>query len=129
MIDREIFQKLAELKRQSIDAALATIVETSGSTPREVGAKMIICADGTIYGSVGGGCGEAPGGTAVAVEGIAHEPGVRPAVIVSRFAARELLVFPTHRRSSMKRSSSPVDATDRRPAVSHPSQPPDRRLP
>jgi xanthine dehydrogenase accessory factor len=58
MIDREIFQKLAELKGQSIDAALATIVETSGSTPREVGAKMIICADGTIYGSVGGGCGE-----------------------------------------------------------------------
>ena len=58
MIDREIFQKLAELKRQSIDVALATIVETSGSTPREVGAKMIICADGTIYGSVGGGCGE-----------------------------------------------------------------------
>ena len=58
MIDREIFQKLAELKRQGIDAVLATIVETSGSTPREVGAKMIICADGTIYGSVGGGCGE-----------------------------------------------------------------------
>ncbi|MBE9543981.1 MAG: XdhC family protein [Proteobacteria bacterium] len=58
MIDREIFQKVAELKRQSIDAALATIVETTGSTPREVGAKMIICADGTIYGSVGGGCGE-----------------------------------------------------------------------
>jgi len=58
MIDREIFQKLTDLKSQGIDAALATIVETSGSTPREVGAKMIICVDGTIYGSVGGGCGE-----------------------------------------------------------------------
>ena len=58
MIDREIFQKLAELKSQGINAALATIVETSGSTPRGPGAKMIICADGTIYGSVGGGCGE-----------------------------------------------------------------------
>ena len=58
MIDREIFQKLTELKSQGIDAALATIVETTGSTPREVGAKMIICADGTIYGTVGGGCGE-----------------------------------------------------------------------
>ena len=58
MIDREIFQKLSELKSQGIDAALATIVETTGSTPREVGAKMIICADGTIYGTVGGGCGE-----------------------------------------------------------------------
>ena len=58
MIDREIFQKLTDLKKQGIDAVLATIVETAGSTPREVGAKMIICADGTNYGSVGGGCGE-----------------------------------------------------------------------
>ena len=58
MTDREIFQKLSELKSKAIDAALATIVATSGSTPREVGAKMIICADGTLFGSVGGGCGE-----------------------------------------------------------------------
>ncbi len=58
MTDQEIFKRLAELKRQGIDAALATIIETSGSTPRGVGAKMIICADGTVYGSVGGGCGE-----------------------------------------------------------------------
>ncbi len=58
MIDREIFQKLTDLKSQGIDAVLATIVETAGSTPRGVGAKMIICADGTNYGSVGGGCGE-----------------------------------------------------------------------
>ena len=58
MIDREIFQKLTELKSQGIDAALATIVETTGSTPRGAGAKMIICADGTTYGTVGGGCGE-----------------------------------------------------------------------
>jgi len=58
MIDREIFQKLAELKSQAIDAVLATIVETTGSTPRGAGAKMIICADGTTYGTVGGGCGE-----------------------------------------------------------------------
>jgi xanthine dehydrogenase accessory factor len=58
MTDREIFQKLAELNNQGINAALATIVDTSGSTPREVGAKMIICADGTIFGTVGGGCGE-----------------------------------------------------------------------
>jgi xanthine/CO dehydrogenase XdhC/CoxF family maturation factor len=58
MTDRELFQKLSELKNQAIDVALATIVETTGSTPRGVGAKMIICADGTLYGSVGGGCGE-----------------------------------------------------------------------
>jgi len=56
--DEQIFQKLAALQDQGIPACLATIVETVGSTPREIGAKMIICFDGTIYGSVGGGCGE-----------------------------------------------------------------------
>ncbi len=58
MTDQEIFQKLVELKEQNIKVCLATIIDTVGSTPREAGAKMIVCADGTLFGSVGGGCGE-----------------------------------------------------------------------
>ena len=58
MNDLEIFKKLKELKEREITVCLATIIETSGSTPREAGAKMIICVDGTMYGSIGGGCGE-----------------------------------------------------------------------
>lgn len=58
MTDQEIFQKIAELKDKGIRICLATIVDAHGSTPREIGAKMIICADGTTYGTVGGGCGE-----------------------------------------------------------------------
>jgi xanthine dehydrogenase accessory factor len=58
MTDLEIFKKISELKQQDIALCLATIVETTGSTPREVGAKMIVCVDGTTYGTVGGGCGE-----------------------------------------------------------------------
>jgi xanthine dehydrogenase accessory factor len=58
MTDREIFQTLARMRSQGTAACLATIVETHGSAPREIGAKMIICVDGTTYGSVGGGCGE-----------------------------------------------------------------------
>jgi xanthine dehydrogenase accessory factor len=58
MTDQEIFQKIAELKKQGNQVCLATIIEAAGSTPREVGAKMILCADGTTYGSIGGGCGE-----------------------------------------------------------------------
>lgn len=58
MTDQEIFQKLGELNRLGITVCLATVVECIGSTPREIGAKMIVCVDGTIYGSVGGGCGE-----------------------------------------------------------------------
>ena len=38
--------------------ALATVINVRGSTPREVGAKMIVCDDGQ-YGTIGGGCGEA----------------------------------------------------------------------
>ncbi len=58
MTELEIFKKLLELKERDIAVCLATIIETMGSTPREIGAKMIICVDGTIYGSIGGGCGE-----------------------------------------------------------------------
>jgi xanthine dehydrogenase accessory factor len=58
MNDREIFEKLAELAELGIPACLATIVETAGSTPREIGAKMLVGADGRTFGSVGGGCGE-----------------------------------------------------------------------
>ena len=58
MTDREIFQKLAELRGRGLSACLATIVDAAGSTPREVGAKMLACSDGTTFGSVGGGCGE-----------------------------------------------------------------------
>ncbi len=58
MTDLELFKKLSQLKQQDVAVCLATIVETSGSTPREVGAKMLICVDGTIYGTIGGGCGE-----------------------------------------------------------------------
>src|ERR1700677_3520645 len=38
--------------------ALATVVNVRGSTPREVGAKMIVREDGQL-GTIGGGCGEA----------------------------------------------------------------------
>ena len=58
MTDQEIFQKCAELRDRDIPFCLATIAEAVGSTPREIGAKMIICADGSMHGSVGGGCGE-----------------------------------------------------------------------
>ena len=38
--------------------AMATIVSTRGSTPRKVGAKMLVFEDGLFLGTVGGGCGE-----------------------------------------------------------------------
>ncbi|HEV2169750.1 MAG TPA: XdhC family protein, partial [Candidatus Binatus sp.] len=38
--------------------ALATVINVRGSTPREIGAKMIVREDGQ-FGTIGGGCGEA----------------------------------------------------------------------
>lgn len=35
--------------------ALATVIAAEGSTPRQTGAKMVVFADGSIVGSVGGG--------------------------------------------------------------------------
>jgi xanthine dehydrogenase accessory factor len=55
----EMFAEMEEILASGGEAAVATIVRTKGSTPREVGARMIITADGEIRGTVGGGCGEA----------------------------------------------------------------------
>lgn len=58
-MDQDIYEEIANIKRSGQKAAVATIVSTRGSTPREVGTKMVIKGDGTILGSVGGGCAEA----------------------------------------------------------------------
>jgi xanthine dehydrogenase accessory factor len=40
-------------------AAMATVVKTKGSTPQQVGAKMVVFDDASFIGTVGGGCVEA----------------------------------------------------------------------
>ncbi len=55
--DQQFYQQLSSaLNRESV--VVATIVEVAGSAPREVGAKMAICRDGSTIGTVGGGAGE-----------------------------------------------------------------------
>lgn len=49
-----IFNYAAELQQKNTPFALASIVETKGSTPRHSG-QMIILADGEIIGTIGGG--------------------------------------------------------------------------
>ena len=46
---------LADLRRESRVAVIVTVCRTLGSTPREIGAKMIVCDDGTTHGTIGGG--------------------------------------------------------------------------
>ncbi len=49
---------LSEEKRE-VPKALVTIVSRKGSAPRDVGTKMLVYKDGTIIGTIGGGCVEA----------------------------------------------------------------------
>lgn len=51
----DLEQKTLELKKDRITFALATVVKVTGSVPRHIGAKMIITADGKIFGTIGGG--------------------------------------------------------------------------
>jgi xanthine dehydrogenase accessory factor len=55
----EIYTELQNLVDLGEQVVLATIVRTRGSTPREVGAQMLIKSDGSTIGTIGGGCGEA----------------------------------------------------------------------
>ncbi|NOX62029.1 MAG: XdhC family protein [Chloroflexi bacterium] len=54
-----IYHALKKYLERGETVAMATIVETKGSTPREVGAKMLIHPLGQHVGTIGGGCGEA----------------------------------------------------------------------
>ncbi|PCH94180.1 MAG: hypothetical protein COB85_05895 [Bacteroidetes bacterium] len=50
-----IYEKIATLEISDQKGALCTIVRCSGSTPRKMGTKMLVYADGSIFGSIGGG--------------------------------------------------------------------------
>jgi xanthine dehydrogenase accessory factor len=55
----DFIEEILKIKEEGKSAALATIIGTKGSTPREVGAKMLIQENGKILGTIGGGCLEA----------------------------------------------------------------------
>ena len=51
----DIYREIVRLAEAGEDAAVATVIMASGSTPREEGAKMLIYSDGHTLGTVGGG--------------------------------------------------------------------------
>lgn len=55
----DIFEEITRLKRQGKRSALATIVNVRGSIPSTAAAKMLVREDGSILGTIGGGCVEA----------------------------------------------------------------------
>ena len=57
--DKSLTEALQAAREAGRRCALATIVGTKGSTPRKVGARMIVDPEAGLVGTVGGGCGEA----------------------------------------------------------------------
>lgn len=51
----DLYEEILKIKTGGGSAALATIVNTEGSTPRETGTKMVVRENGTILGTIGGG--------------------------------------------------------------------------
>jgi len=76
---RDLLDELDAWRRAGHRAALARVVATEGSAPREPGAAMAVRDDGTVIGSVSGGCVE----SAVVEEALAVLAGTRPARVVS----------------------------------------------
>jgi xanthine dehydrogenase accessory factor len=55
----DIFEEITKLRKQGRKAALATIINVQGSVPSYETSKLLIRDDGSIVGTVGGGCVEA----------------------------------------------------------------------
>lgn len=55
----DLFEEIVRLRRAGQRAAMATIVHTNGSIPSYESSRMLVREDGSIAGTIGGGCVEA----------------------------------------------------------------------
>jgi xanthine dehydrogenase accessory factor len=58
-VQDELLNEIERALRGGQPLVMATVASARGSTPRKPGAKMIVRADGSFCGTIGGGCGEA----------------------------------------------------------------------
>lgn len=59
MDDRDVYGALLDAASAGRQSVLATVIATRGSVPRHAGSKMLIQPGGALFGTIGGGCGEA----------------------------------------------------------------------
>src|SRR6202795_2871598 len=57
----DLFEEIVKMRRAGQRGALATIVHTNGSIPSYESSRMLVREDGSLVGTVGGGCVEAEG--------------------------------------------------------------------
>lgn len=74
---KDVIEEIAQWQQDQEPIALATVVQTWGSAPRKVGAKMALTPNGRLAGSVSGGCVEG----AVFEEGTAVLAGGHPRLL------------------------------------------------
>src|SRR3954462_11371280 len=55
----DLFEEIVKMRRAGQRGALATIVHTNGSIPSFESSRMLVREDGSIVGTIGGGCVEA----------------------------------------------------------------------
>ncbi len=55
VLDRDVPRALVQVRAARVPAVLATVVQVTGSTPQDPGAKLLVLADGQQAGTVGGG--------------------------------------------------------------------------
>ncbi len=84
----EIYREILRVLEKGEKAALATVVGSTGSTPGKESAKMLVRADGTFLGTIGGGCTEADV-WALAREVIATDRPIRRSFKLTPRAAEE----------------------------------------
>ncbi len=53
---RELLEQIDSWRSEGEEIALATVISAAGSTPRPIGAKMVVSGSGKMQGSVSGGC-------------------------------------------------------------------------
>lgn len=55
-VEDRLFREVVRCREAGLSAALATVIEVKGSAPAREPMKLLVRADGTTLGSVGGGC-------------------------------------------------------------------------
>ena len=55
VLDRDVPRAVVQVRAARVPAVQATVVEATGSTPQDPGARLLVLADGQQAGTVGGG--------------------------------------------------------------------------
>lgn len=59
IVQGDVLEVLCRLEEEGAKAVLVTLIDVKGSAPRKTGSQMVVLPDGSLIGTIGGGCVEA----------------------------------------------------------------------